>query len=110
MKALQKLRQLVRGTLDRVVRFSVYKHANVSMPPYDIFSAVIETRKWGFGFRVENWRDRFPAHDEWGLRIQFWKWHLIVAIKANMTGEPRGASPRNAPPACSALNSQSENS
>lgn len=92
MKALQKLRQLVRGTLHRVVRFSVYKHANVSMPPYDIFSAVIETRKWGFGFRIENWRDRFPAHDEWGLRIQFWKWHLIVALKANPTLHRGGTS------------------
>ena len=40
-------------------------------------------------------------------------YHMMMGLQwppPNMTGEPRGASPRNAPPACSALHSPSENS
>ena len=61
-------------------------------------------------------------HEEWtGLEDggygQLGRHRKLTAVRgpripctANMTGEPRGASPRNAPPACSALHSPSENS
>jgi hypothetical protein len=58
---------------------------------YDVFSAVIETRRWGFGFRVHNWRDRWPAPNEWGLRVQFWRWHVCIGIRRQAEMRQTGA-------------------
>jgi hypothetical protein len=77
-----------------LVRLSVLRHREVFAHPYDVFSAVIETRRWGFGFRVHDWRDRNATRPEWGLRVQFWRWHLCWHfVQANnavrVAAEPR---------------------
>ena len=66
--------------MKRIVRLNVLRHQDVCSFPYDVFSAVVETRRWGFGFRVHNWRDRWPAPNEWGLRVQFGPWHLCFGL------------------------------
>jgi hypothetical protein len=63
-----------------LVRVHVMRHFDVCSSPYDVFSAVVEARRWGFGFRIHDWRDRWPAPHEWGLRIQFWRWHVCFGL------------------------------
>jgi len=85
-----------------LVRLSVLHHREVCSRPYDVFSAVIETRRWGFGFRVHDWRDRNATRPEWGLRVQFWRWHLcwhfVQANKeiASSSGAAYGSIPAEA--------------
>ena len=77
--------------MKRIVRLNVLRHQDVCSFPYDVFSAVVETRRWGFGFRVHNWRDRWPAPNEWGLRVQFGPWHLCFGLsRANNPREGTG--------------------
>jgi hypothetical protein len=63
------------------LRVRLMRHWEVCSMPYDVFSAVVQTRQWGYGFRVHNWRDRRPAPNEWALRVMFWRWHLIVGLR-----------------------------
>lgn len=58
------------------IKLSVLKHIEVCLSPYDVFSATIETKRLGFGFRVHDWRSKKTQPHEWGLRIEFWRWHF----------------------------------
>jgi hypothetical protein len=48
--------------------------------PDEAFSAVVETERWGFGFKVHDYRDRGAARPAWVLRVMFWRWHFCWDI------------------------------
>jgi len=54
----------------------VLRHVHVFSSPYDVFAVSIETRRWGFGVKVADWRDPSAAKAVYGLRVLVWRWHL----------------------------------
>ena len=52
------------------------RHDRVCGAPYDVFAASIEGRRWGFGVKVCDYRDRGASRPVYGLRILVWRWHL----------------------------------
>jgi hypothetical protein len=58
----------------------IMRHDEVCGSPYDIFAVSVETRHWGFGFKFADYRSSVEAKREYGLRVLFWRWHLVWRI------------------------------